>query len=71
MGLCVICRDDGTGRELVCGERHVVGGIRSVGSFVGEGARVGPCGEVQVMLQCSKSCHSASSISFIVSMLVT
>ncbi len=28
----------------VCGERHFVGGIRSIGSFVGEGARVGPVG---------------------------
>ena len=48
----------------MCGERHVVGGIRSIGSFVGEGARVGPGGEVHVMLPFSKSCYSIDSIGF-------
>ena len=28
------------------GEQHVVGGIESIGSFVGRGARVGPGEEV-------------------------
>ena len=56
-------------KELVCGERRVVGGIRSIGSCVGEGAMVGPGGEVHVMLPCSKSCHFAESVSFIVSMI--
>jgi len=34
-------------------ERHVVGGIESIGSVVGESARVGPCGVVQMLLSCS------------------
>ena len=55
----------------MCGERHVVGGIRSIGSFVGEGARLGPGGEVQLMLPCSKSCQSTDSVSIIVSMIVS
>ena len=54
----------------MCGERHAVGGIRSIGSFVGEGARVGPGGEVHVMMPCSKSCQSTDPVSIIVSMLV-
>ena len=52
------------------GEWHVEDGIRSIGSFVGEGAKVGPGGEVQVMLPYSKSCQSTDSVSILVSMLV-
>ena len=52
------------------GGRHVVGGIRSIGSFVGEGSTVGPGGEVQVMLPCSISCQFTDSVSILASMLV-
>ena len=68
--LCVLGCDDGIGGVLVCGELHVVGGIRSIWSFVGEGARVGSGGEVQVMLPCSKSCQSIGSFSIVVGVLV-
>ena len=44
----------------MCGERHVVG----------EGVKVGPNGEVHVVLPCSKFCIFADSVSSIVSMLV-
>ena len=39
-GFCVMCCDDGIGGVPVCGGLHVVGGIRSIWSFVSEGARV-------------------------------
>jgi hypothetical protein len=58
--LCSMCCDAMTGGVSVCGERHVVG----------EGVIVGPNGEVQVVLPCSKFCITADSVSSIVSMLV-
>jgi hypothetical protein len=54
----------------VCGELHVVGGIRSVWSIVGEGARVGLGGEVRVMLPCYKSCQSIGSFSIVLGVLM-
>jgi len=44
---CVFC-DAMLAYEVVHvrGEQHVVGGIESIGSVVGRGARVGPGGEV-------------------------
>ena len=54
----------------MCVERHVVDDIRSVGSFVSEGARVDPGGEVQVMPHCSKPRQFADSVSILVSVLV-
>ena len=42
------------------GERHVVG----------EGAWVGPGGDVHVVVPCSKFCISVDSVSSIVSMLI-
>ena len=47
----------------VCGERHVVGGIGNLGSVVGGSARVGPGGEVQVLLSCSPAYPSSVSVS--------
>ncbi len=35
---------------IVCGGLRVVGGVRSIWSFEGEGTRVGSGGEVRVML---------------------
>ena len=72
VGLCFLCCDTVTcgGACYVCGERHVVGGIGSLGSFVGGSARVGPGGELQVMLSCSIAFPSSVSVSSIRSMLV-
>ena len=47
----------------MCGEQHVVGGIGNLGSVVGGSARVGPGGEVQVMLSCSPTCQSSVLVS--------
>ena len=47
-----------------------MGGVKSIGSVVGDGARVGPGGVVQVLLPCSISCLSADSVSIPVSVIV-
>jgi hypothetical protein len=43
--------------------------VVSIGSRVGEGARLGPGVGVQVVLPCSRSCQSSDSVSIIVSIL--
>ena len=54
----------------VCGEHHVVGGIRNLGSVVSGSAGVGPDGEAQVMTSCPLACPASVLISRIRGILV-
>ena len=47
--------------EFVCEELYVVVGVGSIGSGMGDGAGVGPCGVVQVLLPCPIPCLFADS----------
>ena len=56
--------------EFVCEERYVVVGVGSIGSGMGDGARVGIGGVMQVMLPCPIPCLFADSDSIPVSAVV-
>ena len=53
--------------EFVCEERYVVDGVGSIGSDMGDGARMSPGGVVQVLLPCPIPCQFADSDSIPVS----
>ena len=55
---------------LVCGERHVMGDIGNLGLVLDGSTRVGPGGEVQMMMSCSPVCLSSSSVAGLMGILV-